>query len=473
MNQVRHIEFAQYGVTNLHAAAIVFMAIMAILVFAPKRTTAAVAVLSVCIFMPMAQRVVIGGLDFPMSRLIAIIAALRVLIKGEHHGLAIGKLDHLVLYWVLSGSVFGILRVGMSGLVPSLGHAFDVIGSYLIMRLLVRTPGEVLSVWKQVAWIVIVLSPLLFYEMQTRHNLFGVFTYEGVDIAAVRNGKVRARGPISHPILAGTFGAVVIPVFIGIFRGQKKSRGLMAVACVAATIIAVASGSSGPLITWGVGLLGWMLWVLRGRIRAILWGMTSIAVVIHLVRDKPVWHLILRLSNFMGGTGYHRYNLIDAFIGRFGEWALVGTDNTINWGWGLQDTTNQYVVEGVNGGLVTLVLFILVLRVSFVQLRLSRIAYERLGGPRSGRAQLAWGCSVSLAAHCVSFVSVSYFGQMYQFFVFFVAMVPAMSSFSQGRRASSRVQRSTAKSPDRRRQDMPAKAHPVGRRQSAVRPITA
>ena len=292
MNQVRHIEFAQYNATNLHAATIVFMAIMAILVFAPKRTTAAIAVLSVCIFMPMAQRVVVGGLDFPMSRLIAIMVALRVLIKGEHRSFAMGKLDRLVLYWVLSGSVVGVLRVGMSGVVPSLGHSFDVLASYLIVRILVRTPGEVLSVWKQVAWIVIVLSPLLFYEMQTRHNLFGVFTYEGVDIAPVRNGKVRARGPISHPILAGTFGAVVIPVFIGIFRGQKKSRGLMAVACVAGTIVAVASGSSGPLITWGVGLFGWMLWVLRERIRAILWAMVAIAVVLHLVREKPVWHLI-------------------------------------------------------------------------------------------------------------------------------------------------------------------------------------
>ncbi len=137
------------------------MAIMAILVFAPKRTTAAIAVLSVCIFMPMAQRVVVGGLDFPMSRLIAIMVALRVLIKGQHRSFAMGKLDRLVLYWVLSGSVVGVLRVGMSGVVPSLGHSFDVLASYLIVRILVRTPGEVLSVWKQVAWIVIVLSPLL------------------------------------------------------------------------------------------------------------------------------------------------------------------------------------------------------------------------------------------------------------------------------------------------------------------------
>ena len=69
--------------------------------------------------------------------------------------------------------------------------------------------------------------------------------------------------------------------------------------------------------------------------------MVFLAVVIHFIREKPVWHLILRLSVITGGTGYHRYQLIDAFINNFSEWALAGTDGTAHWGWGLQDTTNQ------------------------------------------------------------------------------------------------------------------------------------
>jgi hypothetical protein len=119
------------------------------------------------------------------------------------------------------------------------------------------------------------------------------------------------------------------------------------------------------------------------------------------------------------------------------EWALIGTGNTAHWGWGLQDTTNQYVAEGVRGGLATLVLFIVVLRLSFVQLRLARKVFEHLKGPTSLWALLAWGSSVSLAVHCVSFISVSYFGQTVQFFVIFVATVPACSRFRRPKRVKS------------------------------------
>jgi hypothetical protein len=310
-----------------------------------------------------------------------------------------------------------------------LGYTLDALGSYFAIRLLVRTPQQVLGVWKQLAWIVLILSPFMLYEWITRQNAFGILTYDGFEIAVVRNGKVRAAGPLSHPILTGTFGAILI------FRGANKHRRLMGAACIAATMVTFSSGSSGPLMAWVAGFFGWGMWRFRRHMRTILWSLFAMGVVIHVVREKPIWHLILRLSALTGGTGYHRYELIDAFVNRFSEWALLGTDSTAHWGWGLQDTTNQYVVEGVNGGLLTLVLFILVLRTSFVQLKRARLVFERFQGPKSLWAQLAWGSSVSLMVHCVSFVSVSYFGQILQFFFFFIATIPAMSRYKRRKRA--------------------------------------
>ena len=437
MDEVRVIEFAQYDVTNVHPLAIVFMVVMTVLVVAPKRSAATLAVLSVCIFMPMEQRVVVGGLDFSMLRLISMVALLRILVRREYRGFKFGKLDRLFLLWVLLGASFFLVRVGPSGFVYSLGVSFDALMSYFVMRVLVQTPQQVSVVWKQLAWIAIVLSPLILYESITRHNVFGMFNYDGFDIAVVRDGKVRATGPLSHPILTGTFGSVLIPVFIGIFRGQNKQRVLMGAACVAATVITFGSGSSGPIMALLVGAFGWWIWRIRARMPLIMSGLLFLAVVIHFVREKPIWHLLLRLSAITGGTGYHRYHVIDAAVTHFSEWALVGTDGTAHWGWGLQDITNQYVSEGVNGGLVTLVLFILVLRASFRQLRLARNAYERFEGPKSPWALLAWGCSVSLAVHCVSFISVAYFGQMLQFFFFFVATVPAFALIKPPKRVKS------------------------------------
>lgn len=452
MDEVRVIEFAKYDVTNVHPLAIAFMAVMILLTLAPKRSAATFALLSVCLLMHMDQRIVVGGLDFSMLRLITIVALIRILFRGEYRGFKFGKLDRYFFLWVLSAGFIYFLRVGGRGVVESLGYTFDALGSFYVMRVLVRTPQQAFLVSKQLAWIVIFLSPFILYENATRTNLFGVFSYDGFDIAVVRDGKVRTSGPLSHPILMGTFGAAVIPVFIGIFVGRKKERALMGVACIGATIITFACGSSGPIMVWGVALLGWAMWRVRRHMPSILWGMFGLGVVIHFAREQPIWHLLLRLSSITGGTGYHRYNLIDAFVNRFSEWALLGVDGTAHWGWGLQDTTNQYVVEGVNGGLLTLILFILVLRTSFVQLRLARLAFERAGGGATWLALLAWGCSVSLTVHCVSFISVSYFGQILQLFFFFVATIPAFANFKRPRRVKSTAPRGGERVPSRRPQ---------------------
>jgi hypothetical protein len=447
MNRVRTLELAQYGATNLHPLVIVFMICMTALALAPKRSAVTFAVLAVCVFMPMEQRVVIGGLDFSMLRLIMIVAWIRVVVKGEYRGFRMGKLDWLFLFWVFSASLFYVLRVGPSGIVYRLGVSFDSLTAFFLIRMLVRTRGEVLVLWRHLAWVVVVLSPLFLYEAIALHNAFGIFDYAGFDPVEFRDGRPRSQGPFSHPILAGTFGSVAMPVFVAIFWGRRNQRILFGSACVGATIITIASGSSGPIIAWAVGAFGWAIWRFRKHVRPMLWGLVGLAVIIHFAREKPIWHFLLRLSSITGGTGQHRYYLVDAFIRRFHEWALVGTSNTAHWGFGLQDTTNRYVAEGVSGGLMTLVLFIIVLRTSFVQLRRARLVFERQEGPKSLSALLAWGSSVSLAVHCVSFISVSYFGQMVQFFVFFVATVPAIARFSRRQRVKSRRAPLAAKTP--------------------------
>ena len=447
VSDVRNIEFAQFGATNVHPLAVGFLACASALVFSRKRSAATLAILAVCVFMPADQRIVIGGLDFSMLRLVAIVALIRIFIRGEYRGLSFGKVDLYFVLFVFSASFFHVLRVGPSGIVFRLGTSFDALTAFFLIRVFVRSRVDVLILWRQVAWIVLVLSPFMIYEAVTEHNAFGMFRYGGWDQAIIRDGRVRATGPFSHPILAGTFGGTVTPVFMAIFFGRKKERRLFGAAGVGATIVTLTAASSGAVVAWGIGLLGWGMWRIRGHMRSILWTGVGMAVVIHFVREKPVWHLISRLSALIGGAGNHRYRLIDAFLRRFNEWALVGTDDTASWGWGMQDTTSYYVSVGKGGGLVTLLLFIMVLRTSFVQLRLSRIAAERLQGPRGLWALLAWGCSVSLAAHCVSFISVKYFGQMQILFFFFVATIPALTRFKRPKRVKAPAARLSTSTP--------------------------
>src|SRR5690606_3405393 len=212
---------------------------------------------------------------------------------------------------------------------------------------------------------VIVIIPLAFamyWEHLTQRNVFSIFG--GVpEVTAIRDGKLRAQGPFAHPILAGTLGASLVPIFIGLWRQRKL---LATTGLFSGVMIALFSSSSGPLFTLLAGLLAVLVWPLRERMRALRWGLFLCIITLHIVMKAPVWALIGRISNIMGqGTGWHRVELINQAVAHFSDWFLIGTQSTSHWGYFLFDVTNQYIRIGVDGGVLTLAFFIAVIAFSF------------------------------------------------------------------------------------------------------------
>ena len=177
------------------------------------------------------------------------------------------------------------------------------------------------------------------------------------------------------------------------------------------------------------GLLGLALWPLRRHTRAMRWGTLATLTVVHFARDRPVWHLIVRVSNLIGGEGYHRYALIDAFVKNWQEWFWLGTSSTAHWGSVLFDTTNQYVDEGVNGGIFAVVTFVALLAFSFRGVGIAGKVGGLVGRTPSSQALWCWGLGCGLFAHAVGFISVSYFGQMRIIFCMLIALIAAERSF--------------------------------------------
>ena len=60
MNKIRNIEFAQYGVSNFHPLALIFLLAMAGVAVRSNRSLAALAVLATSVLMPMDQRLVVA-----------------------------------------------------------------------------------------------------------------------------------------------------------------------------------------------------------------------------------------------------------------------------------------------------------------------------------------------------------------------------------------------------------------------------
>jgi hypothetical protein len=157
--------------------------------------------------------------------------------------------------------------------------------------------------------------------------------------------------------------------------------------------------SSTPLLGLILGCMAWAAWMVRDLMRPIRWAALLGLIGLHMIMTKPVWHLLARASVVGGSTGWHRYALIDRAIQHVGEWWLFGTRSTAHWGRQMFDITNQYVREGVKGGLLALILFITLMSLAYGGAGRLRKATARLRyAPR-----LAWGLGAAIFAHMAMF----------------------------------------------------------------------
>ena len=148
----------------------------------------------------------------------------------------------------------------------------------------------------------------------------------------------------------------------------------------------------------------------------------------------PVWYLFAKLSDFSGhGTGWHRARLLEVAFGiRFHEWWLLGTKFTYHWmPYGLAeyktktDVTNQYLSEGIDGGIFLMALFIMVIVSCFKAIGR---ALQRNEKAPFARKILFWAIGVTLFGHAISFMSVPYFDQSIIWYFLLIGMIGAISA---------------------------------------------
>jgi hypothetical protein len=133
--------------------------------------------------------------------------------------------------------------------------------------------------------------------------------------------------------------------------------------------------------------------------------------------NTPLWYLMARLTVFSGSTGWFRGFLIDTFVQHTNEWWLYGSKAAMSWHPFLMDVTNQYVAEGLDGGLPAMALFIAILTFTF---RYVGRTIRNRDLPLTDR-RLIWGLGAALGAHAISFISVSYFDQTLTLFLLTLA----------------------------------------------------
>jgi len=221
----------------------------------------------------------------------------------------------------------------------------------------------------------------------------------------VRESKLRAMGPFQHPILAGSFGGVCLPLFLALWLKRQKFYAVLGI--LSSTAIVFASASSTPIMASVVGLFGFSLWRYRRYMRMVRWGIVCLLVTLHLAMKAPVWALIQRVDLVGGSSGFHRFNLVDQTIQHFWDWWLFGVKDTYSWGPDLWDHANQYVAVATNSGLLPLAFFIAILVLGF---KLAGRARRSREGSRRG-SRFVWALSAALLAHLFAFFGISYVDQ--------------------------------------------------------------
>jgi hypothetical protein len=417
----------------MNAFAITFLLINVALLLRLSRRWASLPLLIGACYMTMGQVIEVGPLHFTVIRMLVAAGVLRVIIRGEHLAGGMNALDRLMLAWAAWMLISSLFHNDFSGaLIYRLGLVYDACGIYFLLRVFCQSFDDVVKLCYITAILLVPVAVEMVYEKVTMHNLFSVLG--GIlESPEIRGGKIRAQGPFSHSILAGTVGAVSLPLMIGLWQQHRKASLAGIMAC--ATII-FASTSSGPIMSAMAGIVALFMWHHRLRMRVVRWLLVMGYIALDLVMQDRAFFIIARIDLTGGSTGWYRARLLESAFEHIREWWFAGTDYTRNWmevgvSWNPNhtDITNHYLQMGVTGGLPLMLLFIAILAkgFSFVGQMLRTaddLPIENLF--------IIWTFGASLFAHATTFISVSYFDQSFVFLYLTLASIGSASSRTVG-----------------------------------------
>jgi hypothetical protein len=372
--------------------------------------------ISAALLIPMDQVLVLVGMHFPMLRVLALFGIARLLrekFSKKRHIFSggINKLDiALILYAVFTAIAGVALFQETQALIYQLGNVYTIFGVYFLLRFLLRDTDDVVCLLRALAWCAAFIAVIMTWEMKTGHNPYALLGGAGASSYATlaeRAGRFRAQGCFAHSILAGTFGATLLPLMLPLWQSSRKNRLPAVVGVVAATVIVLTSNSSTPMLAYASGIFALCLWPIRDRLRVIRWGLVALVISLHMAMKAPVWHLIARIDISGGSSSDHRFRLVDECIRHFGDWWLMGVKSTFEWGWDMFDTSNQYVSICDNSGLLPFILFIAIIVYAF-----KFVGRARKAAPKKRQKLFNWALGASLLANTVAFIGVSYWDQM-------------------------------------------------------------
>lgn len=373
--------------------------------------------------------------NFTLHRLLILVGLIRALVGGYLNLRMSNKntLDIFFLLFVLVAMLTASQHkdAGYNFYVSNIGLILNVCGTYFYGKSYFYQS----DFFKVLAFVTTVsitpLAVMMLAEKVTKKNYHSILGVTGSGVAMrVETNTVRARGPFSHPILAGTAGAVSFALCPILWWEKRKVAVIGMASCLT---IVVASSSSGPMASLMSALA--FIWFWRKRMHLKLVAKLAVLglIAVDIYMTRPIYYIIASIDLAGGSTGWHRSRLIDSAVQNFHEWWLAGTDFTrhwmptgVSWNPNHTDITNYYLHLGVIGG------FFLMLTLIGMIIQSFRILLQRQSLFESGNNQqefVFWCLGAVLLSHATTFISVSYYDQMFVLFYLLVACISKISDF--------------------------------------------
>ena len=295
--------------TVLHPIVLVWMLIAVIVMLRWPRKFGLPVFLFSTFLIPSGQEILVGGAHFFVYRIIVLAGLIGLAFAKRSRNISFlaGGWNSIDTAFLLAISfhfvAFCLLYRDTAAVVNQVGFIWDYLGGYFLLRCLIQSEKDINTAIKCFAYLAVVLAICMVREQVTGQNIFGLLG--GVRLVSyVRDGQIRSEAVFAHAILAGTFGATVLPLFVWLFRsGTAKVLSLAGI--VSSAVMTLTSASSTSFMAYGAGILAMCFWPLRKRLRVVRWGLVIVLVALHLVMKAPVWALIERIDVVSASSGYH------------------------------------------------------------------------------------------------------------------------------------------------------------------------
>src|SRR5215475_730244 len=168
--------FLTDGTTFVNPFGLLFTLAMGVLMIVLPRKYALLPVIMLTCYMTMGMRIMAGGLNFTMIRILLIFGWIRLIVRGEFRSIQFNKLDKaIVLFTVSSLVTYTILWGNYDAFKEKMGLVYNCLGFYFLFRFLLKDLDDVIRVFKLTALTLPPLAAAMVLEKMTGRNPFWVF----------------------------------------------------------------------------------------------------------------------------------------------------------------------------------------------------------------------------------------------------------------------------------------------------------